>query len=262
MINTENSSALHIDAYTSMHVHRRLEPGTFNALTVALDLLAVSSLNRGMLLNHGNLLDLKVEQEQETVSVDRQLNKVVFRRDGILEPNLHIPNERSNKTGGITDISGKAIPALSNDNANPQIDRECLLDYDHEKAGRYSTRSFDLSHLSEPQRYLRVTPSDKKGDDSILLETTSGKEYCVRLKELEMNEEGEFVMTLKPVKDNIFLDYSKKGVSFSGKSRTIITEDRGKILSLELAEELESLSDLLQGLEAGAGDGTARFYGT
>jgi hypothetical protein len=65
----------------------------------------------------------------------------------------------------------------------------------------------DLSRIPEEQRYLKVTPSDN--DDSMKLETINGKEYFVKLKELEMNEEGEFVMTLKPAQSNPFLKKNK-----------------------------------------------------
>ena len=65
----------------------------------------------------------------------------------------------------------------------------------------------DLSHIPEQQKYLKVTPSDN--DDSVKLETINGKEYFVKLKELEMNEEGEFVMTLKPAQSNPFLKKNK-----------------------------------------------------
>ena len=65
----------------------------------------------------------------------------------------------------------------------------------------------NLSHIREEQRYLKVTPSDN--DDSMKLETINGKEYFVKLKELEMNEEGEFVMTLKPAQSNPFLKKNK-----------------------------------------------------
>ena len=65
----------------------------------------------------------------------------------------------------------------------------------------------DLSHIPEEQRYLKVSPSDN--DDSMKLETINGKEYFVKLKELEMNEEGEFVMTLKPAQSNPFLKKNK-----------------------------------------------------
>ena len=37
------------------------------------------------------------------------------------------------------------------------------------------------------------------------LETINGKEYFVKLKELEMNDNGEFVMTLKSMENNLFL---------------------------------------------------------
>ncbi|MCF8494599.1 MAG: hypothetical protein K9G65_04345 [Rickettsiaceae bacterium] len=78
------------------------------------------------------------------------------------------------------------------------------LDYDDLEIQQRNIRSFDLSHIPEEQKYLRVTPSDN--DDSMKLETINGKEYFVKLKELEMNDLGEFVMTLKPVNKDIFLE--------------------------------------------------------
>ena len=70
--------------------------------------------------------------------------------------------------------------------------------------GRGRLLNVDLSHIPEEQRYLKVTPSDN--DDSMTLETINGKEYFVKLKELEMNEEGEFVMTLRPAQNTAFLE--------------------------------------------------------
>jgi hypothetical protein len=77
------------------------------------------------------------------------------------------------------------------------------FDYDDLEIQQRNIRSFDLSHILEEQKYLRITPSDN--DDSIKLETINGREYFVKLKELEMNDLGEFVMTLKSMKDNLFL---------------------------------------------------------
>lgn len=62
----------------------------------------------------------------------------------------------------------------------------------------------DLSRIPEEQRYLKVTPSDN--DDSVKLETINGKEYFVKLKELELNEGGEFVMTLRVAQNTAFLE--------------------------------------------------------
>ena len=70
--------------------------------------------------------------------------------------------------------------------------------------GRGKLLNVDLSHIPEEQRYLKVSPSDN--DDSMTLETINGKEYFVKLKELEMNEEGEFVMTLRPAQNTAFLE--------------------------------------------------------
>ena len=78
------------------------------------------------------------------------------------------------------------------------------LDYDDLEIQQCNIRSFDLSHIPEEQKYLKVRPSDD--DDNMKLETINGKEYFVKLKELEMNDLGEFVMTLKPVNKDIFLE--------------------------------------------------------
>jgi hypothetical protein len=69
--------------------------------------------------------------------------------------------------------------------------------------GRDKLLNVDLSHIPEEQKYLKVTPSDN--DNSIKLETMGCKEYFVKLKELEMNDQGEFVMTLRSVQSNLFL---------------------------------------------------------
>jgi len=70
--------------------------------------------------------------------------------------------------------------------------------------GRDKLLNVDLSHIPEEQKYLKVTPSDN--DDSTTLETINGKEYFVKLKELEMNEEGEFVMTFRSAQNTAFLE--------------------------------------------------------
>jgi hypothetical protein len=83
------------------------------------------------------------------------------------------------------------------------------LDYDDFEIQQRNIRSFDLSHIPEEQKYLKVIPSDENGDDSIKLETINGKEYFVKLKELELNEFGEFVMTLKPSTNRRFIGSPK-----------------------------------------------------
>ena len=64
------------------------------------------------------------------------------------------------------------------------------LDYDFlEIEERSNVLDINLSHIPEQQKYLKVIPSDN--DDSMKLETINGKEYFVKLKELEMNDQGE-----------------------------------------------------------------------
>ena len=81
------------------------------------------------------------------------------------------------------------------------------LDYDNLKIQQHNICSLDLSHIPEEQKYLKVISSDN--DDSMKLETINGKEYFVKLKKLEMNNLGEFVMTLKPSTNRWFIGLSK-----------------------------------------------------
>ena len=67
-----------------------------------------------------------------------------------------------------------------------------------------TSRSVDLSHIPEQNRSLAITPSET--DDSVRLQTSNGREYFVNLRELEVNESGEFVMTLQPSVKNTLLE--------------------------------------------------------
>ena len=81
----------------------------------------------------------------------------------------------------------------------------CIDDYlEAEDHGHY--QKINLSHIPDQQKYLKVIPSDIKGDDSITLETINSKEYFVKLKELEMNDQGELVLTMKTISSTLFLE--------------------------------------------------------
>ena len=80
------------------------------------------------------------------------------------------------------------------------------------------------------QRYLKVIPSDT--DDSMKLDTINGKEYFVKLKELEMNENGEFVMTLSPSSGGSFGNQVK---ALSGDDNLLLSSD--KELSFDNTDE-------------------------
>ena len=86
-----------------------------------------------------------------------------------------------------------------NDKGSHQIDDDFS-----EIEERRNCLNISLSHIPEQQKYLKVIPSDN--DDSMKLGTINGKEYFVKLKGIEMNDQGEFVMTLKPVNKDIFLE--------------------------------------------------------
>ena len=90
----------------------------------------------------------------------------------------------------------------SNDSENNATHQQAdyLVNYGDPEIDYSNKRFFDLSHIQDEQKYLKVMPNDK--DDIIKLETRGGKGYCVKLKELYTNEEGEWVMTLSHVAKN------------------------------------------------------------
>ena len=93
---------------------------------------------------------------------------------------------------------------------------------------RSNILNINLSHIPEEQRYLQVIPSNK--DDSMKLETINGKEYFVKLKELEMNEDGEFVMTLSPSSGS----FENRVTALSGYDNLLLTD---KKLSFDNTDE-------------------------
>ena len=97
------------------------------------------------------------------------------------------------------------------------------FDYDFPKIEeRSNCINISLSHIPEQQKYLKVIPSDN--DDSIKLETINGKEYFVRLKELEMNEDGELLMTLRSVQNTVFLERGTKELLIKKISTTDVND--------------------------------------
>jgi hypothetical protein len=66
----------------------------------------------------------------------------------------------------------------------------------------------DLSHIPDEQKYLKVVSNDK--DYILKLETSGSNEYFVKLKELYMNEEREWVITLSHVANDTFLKLSNE----------------------------------------------------
>jgi len=103
--------------------------------------------------------------------------------------------------------------------------------------GRDKLLNVDLSHIHEDQRYLKVTPSDN--DSSVKLETINGKEYFVKLKELEMNERGEFVMTLRSIPNKCFIDLSE-----NIQDNSLLIKEEWKGLTSQVDLNLNGSTDL------------------
>ncbi len=105
------------------------------------------------------------------------------------------------------------------------------LDYDFSGIEeRSNCLNISLSHIPEQQKYLKVLPSDN--DDSMKLETINGKEYFVKLKELEMNDQGELVMTLSPSSGGSF---KNRVTALSGYDNLLLSSD--KKLSFDNTDE-------------------------
>jgi len=150
-----------------------LEFGKPDILTT--DILNINPLNKEMLINNDYRLGQGVE-ECGNYELGQEAGYGVFQQNSSL-------------LNGVSQAGN---------NVNYQ------LDYDDLEIQQRNIRSLNLSHITEEQKYLKVIPSDN--DDSMKLETINGKEYFVKLKELEMNDLGEFIMTLKPVNKDIFLE--------------------------------------------------------
>lgn len=121
------------------------------------------------------------------------------------------------------------------------------LDYDFSGIEeRSNCLNISLLHIPEQQKYLKVLPSDN--DDSMKLETINGKEYFVKLKELEINDQGELVMTLKSTDSKVFLESTYDSVVLKQNGYSIATDSVtiGKFENKKLLIEQEQL--LKQGL--------------
>jgi len=176
-------------------------------------------------------LERKIIEESKVSCKNNELVSIVNTQKLIENKNDQLESEAKSynyqQNSSLLDDQGQKI----------NITDYCISDdyLETENHGHY--QKINLSHIPDQQKYLKVTPSDIKGDDSIKLETTAGREYFVKLKELEMNDDGELVMTLKPAKANIFLNYLKTGISLLESNRAITEEGgEGEAQSFDLAE--------------------------
>ena len=81
------------------------------------------------------------------------------------------------------------------------------LDVIDNRAKDINLYDIDLSHISDEQRYLKLQGSDT---DIMEIATLNHKQYFGKLKTMEVNDCGDLVMTLKPIKDKEFLGYSAR----------------------------------------------------
>ncbi|WPY01616.1 hypothetical protein Trichorick_01530 (plasmid) [Candidatus Trichorickettsia mobilis] len=125
-----------------------------------------------------------------------------------------------------------------------------LLDYDYPEIEEHSNCiNTNLSHIPEQQKYLKVIPSDN--DDSIKLETITGKKYFVKLKELEINKDGEFVMTLKTDKGSAFqsqIAASSYGNLLLSSSKHLVYDDKNNQQTQQSTREFVKIDTALSSI--------------
>ncbi len=168
------------DSYVSTRVYANGAVGLESGKN---DILNIDPLNKEMLLS-ANYPLRKEEEENDNYKLEQDIDHLVVEQNSSWL-------DSGSKTG--------------NNETDKQADY--LIDYREPATEQCNRRSLDLSQIPEQHKYLKVIASDN--DDSMRLESITGKEYFVKLKELEMNDLGEFVMTLKHVKDRCFIDLRK-----------------------------------------------------
>ena len=135
-----------------------------------------------------------INSDKTSLNEDYQFSRMML---GTVNNGIELERKIDDERGINHQINPFGKSGSNNDNQGTNYNYPSI-----EKPSNLS--NINLAHISESQKYLKVIPSDK--DDSVKLETINGKEYCVKLKELYMNEEGEWVMTLRNVAKNIFLE--------------------------------------------------------
>ena len=124
------------------------------------------------------------------------------------------------------------------------------LNYDFlEIEERSNVLNINLSHIPEQQKYLKVIPSDN--DDSMKLETINGKEYFVKLKELEMNDQGELVMTLKTDNGSAFQNQiaaSSYGNLLLSSSKHLVCTDKNNQQTQQSTREFVKIDTALSSI--------------
>ena len=113
-----------------------------------------------------------------------------------------------------------------------------ITDKDEDRQNNYANQILDLSGIPEKQKYLKVNCLEKNNE--MIIKTVNDTEYLFKLKAMEVNEEGETVMTLKHVKlksfieeaNNAFLN-SGSNVAFNGLSDNYLTTNTFSIQNQE-----------------------------
>jgi len=81
---------------------------------------------------------------------------------------------------------------------------------DEDKQNSNTNRIFDLSNISEKQKYLRMTAAENGNE--MIIKTLNDTEYFYKLKSMELNDEGDTIMTLKHVKLGLFIEEASNDI--------------------------------------------------
>jgi DNA-binding MarR family transcriptional regulator len=141
----------------------------------------------------------------------------------ITEANINKRDDGSDSLVIAYEEESKAIVASSNRDTNIELpsfrrDQECYLSYNDLIS--CANQIIDLSDLSEKQKYLKLSYTEI--DDELIIKTIDDTQYLYKLKTMEVNGEGEMIMTLKNVPLKTFVQEANDLMFKNQRSNTSI----------------------------------------
>ena len=143
-----------------------------------------------------NIQELKNLKNLAVITANEPFSRQ-FKKSGYFSANISNNEKPASEDYQLesNNCQSDQVNSLGIDNSNPEYS------FETEKPNNYN---IDLSNLTENQKYLRISGNNQ--DDVMSIITTNSKEYFTKLKMLEINEQGELIMTLKPSTEQCFAD--------------------------------------------------------
>jgi hypothetical protein len=194
---------------------------------------------------------------QESGVLSREINSLEFEVNKLLggwanleakiiEENKDLGNKENFSSSLLTtNLKPAQLANIESDNSMPIESNKLIMndycysedDYETELVNSYNV---DLSHIADEQKYLKIQGSNT---DLIEINTINHQQYFGKLKTLEVNDEGDLVMTMKPSNNSAF---HSKITDFSSSSNLLVSSDQYLPCNKEDNREKPVLSHLLR----------------